>query len=339
MSNTLQQPIVASAFTPSKNTDSAKQKKKPSADVVIKQVIGASTNGLAAASNLAAFVNGNFSTSLGIEQDTLESYSEGLTKFATGLQGLVLGIDTIQKRQLIPAIGFLSEIPIALFTKEEDLWLARGFSQGLGQFQVLMDRRKLIVNGQEQKDKDGKDLYVSDMFNSLGWGDITKTYLKESFGIAKEIIQKPSTLKDISHNLLVTSVGQAIGGVAGVTGFKATGRALRDVFGIGVDFSFITDAKEKFSWFVMAGWTWIVAAVADYVKGIEVVNESIANLTNLSLVSDRGASLLYTIGNISIQGDKDDEASEEKVSLVQELTKQYTGRRELDSKYTASTAA
>ena len=55
---------------------------------------------------------------------------------------------------------------------------------------------------------------------------------------------------------------------------------------------------------VWAGLTWVLAAVADAYKRIPLLSSGISALTNLSLTSDRFASMLYTQANLTMQQKK-----------------------------------
>lgn len=288
--------------------------KKVDQSQLIKEVINVFANGGAAVSNLVTFANGN-KEFLSIPQESLENFSGVLSKVATGVQGVILGIDAYTKRNLIPLLGYIAEIPISIFSSDFDFWVCRGLSQGLGQFQGILDRRRLKINDEEQKiqeittikeeDKivekvEERNIYMSDIMGMSTWGENFKITLKESWGIIKELFTNPKTIKNFSTGLFISSVSQITGMLMTVFGSKNIGPLVRDIAGAGVDVALITD-KKKDALFKTAGYTWVLAAVADYAKRFSFIDNSIKNLTNLSLVSDRLASLLYAHENLNIQ--------------------------------------
>ncbi len=314
-----------------------------------KKVIGCATNGLSVVANTVAFVNGNWNT-FGLDQENIEKYSDVLTKVATGLQGLVLGIDAWEKKTAIPFVGFASEIPIALFSSDFNLWLFRGISQGLGQFQAVMDRLEIQKDGKYLVDCENKPIFVSDLYNVLDWNDIFKITLKECKRVAGEITSDPKSINKLSHGLFLASILQTFGGGLGLAGATSVGALIRDLAGVGVDLALMTDKKEdmsnrkysenytdeisesgefstkingKGSLLKMAGFVWVAAAVVDYAKRVPGFEEQVSNLTNLSLISDRGASLIYTLANIKIQGQEEYEVPEARVNLIEKAATLY----------------
>jgi hypothetical protein len=222
-----------------------------------------------------------------------------------------------------------------------------------------MDRKTIGVGENVRKMLDGfgrEHAYASDLFGHMGWKDIFTTTLKESSEITKELFSKPSSLKNMSHCLFLSSIVQIIGGLLGLCGLSAIGAPLRNVSGMGVDFSLAMDKKTdkpidkitpediaKFkerkknppkepmfnfdSLFVWASFTWITAAVVDQLKRIPFIGEGLSNPTNLSLASDRGASLLYTLENLKIPGSKTISVDNREITpeqLLAELAFGYT---------------
>ncbi len=287
-----------------------------------KKAINYATNGGAALVNLFTFLNANFNFLDGI-QETLETISSIYAKIATGTQGLLLTADKIKTKNVIPIFGFAAEIPIAIFSSSYDLWLNRGLSQGLGQFLAVLDRREIVDDRGEPIVKNGEITLIGSDFNKRGLVKSFTTLCKEIPKLTKELIEKPSRITKLSHSLFVVSTVQTIGALLSFAGLKNLGAPLRNIAGAGVDFSLITDIKPKTirevdgmkivkaetqkrkgldfsSSFVWAGLTWITAAVVDQLKRIPWFEDSVLGLTNLSLASDRGASVLFTNGNMEI---------------------------------------
>ena len=265
-----------------------------------KNALNIASNGTAAGLNFLTFLNGNFHF-FDFIQEKLEAVTDFATRAAVVMQGIVLSIDTWKKKNLIPFLGFALEIPIALFSSGYDLWFNRGISQGLGQFQGVIDRREIIKDGKPVLEG-GKPKYIGGDFSKKGWMASLKTTLKEIPKLASELIKNPLKIANSSHGIFLSSVGQIIGGTLGFLGLTTFGAAIRDIFGTLVDFAFITDKKSPK--FVSAGLTWVLAAVVDLYKRIPFLGSNNWEcLTNLSLTSDRAASLLYTIGNLDIKAE------------------------------------
>ena len=288
-----------------------------------KKAINYVTNGGATLVNAFTFLNANFNFIDGI-QEKLESISGVYTRIATGTQGLILSSDNWVVKNLIPTIGFALEIPIAIFSDSYNLWLYRGLSQGAGQLLTVLDRREVVDEKGKPKIKDGNITLIGNDFTERGGflGSFT-TFFKEVPKLVKELIKEPSIItKKISHSLFVVSTFQIIGALTAMAGFKNIGAPIRNIAGIGVDWSLLTDIKPQDiykpikgmkivkaesqqkkgldfnSLLVWAGMTWITAAVVDQLKRIPGIEDKIAGLTNLALTSDRGASTFLTNANL-----------------------------------------
>lgn len=302
-------------------------------------------NGCASGFNAVKFIAemaGSLSDSL---REKLDLATGVVARIATGTQGFLLTTDTIKYKNLIPLTGFALEVPIAIFSKGDNLWLNRGISQGLGQLYSVMDRREVV-------DKDGEPVIKNNTMKLIG-GKFTNRGYKESFltlcnevpKLIKELIQKPARIAKMSHSLFVVSVAQIFGSALALAGLTGIGATIRNISGACVDWSLISDRKPKIikenddetitvdakhqtgkgldfsSLNVWAGLTWITAAFADQFKHLPQAENIKPALTNLCLTSDRGASLLYTEENLRIRRDKivskldSLKASEAKLSL------------------------
>ena len=282
-------------------------------------------NGGASILNLFAFLNGNLKFMEGI-QEKLEIFTDIYTKTACGIQGLIVAVKTFHTKNIIPLIGNALEIPTAIFSKGFDLWLFRGISQGLKQFYRIIDQREVVdKDGEPIKDKNGNTQVIGGNFSQRGCFKSFTTTIKETPKILSELIKKPANIKNLSHSLTLASVFQIGGALLALLGFKNIGATIRDTAGAGVDFALMTDKNKKnnspstyqsttniektpekkginfSSPFVQAGLTWILASVADWVKRLSFIENLLPNLTNLSLFSDRGASMWFTKGNLEIE--------------------------------------
>ena len=287
-----------------------------------KKVINYATNGGASLFNLFTFLNANFNFIDGI-QEKFEFISGIYSRIATGTQGLLLAADNFVVQNLVSTIGFALEVPIAIFSDPYNLWLYRGLSQGAGQLLTVLDRREIVDEKGEPIEKDGKvTLIGSDFTERGGFIKSFTAFFNEVPKLIKELFEKPSRISKISHSLLVISTSQIIGGLVAMAGFKNIGAPIRNISGIVVDWSFLTDIKPKEvgpringmkvvdaknqkrkgldlnSLVVWAGMTWITAAVVDQLKRIPGVEDKVAGLTNLVMTSDRGASTLMTNANL-----------------------------------------
>ena len=277
-----------------------------------KKTVNILGNGVASALNLITFINTNWRF-MDADHEFLKKASEIWTKVATGSQGLIGTIDLWNKKNIIPLLGNALEVPIAVLSSGYNLWLFRGVSQGLGQFLRAIDQREITG-------KDGKPQIIGGNFKERGWVQGFETTITEIPKMIVEVCAKPSNLSKLSHSLTLTSTFQAIGGTIGLCGFHQVGALIRNISGIGVDFSLMRDEgvtlsdeqKNKAirflgtnlsSIFTKAGWIFIGAAVSDEAKRLPFFADKDVGLSNLSYFFDRGASVLYTIGNLSIKSE------------------------------------
>lgn len=277
----------------------------------LKYWVNITTNGGASVFNLFTFMEGNWGL-LGLNQERLEFWSGFLSKVATGTQGILGMVDTGIKRNIIPLIGFFLEIPVSMFSSDNNLWLYRGLTQGWIQFQGVFKRTVLKIkdNNNEEKEK-----FVGDNWKERGgiWTGI-KTNLhiipktvREIFNDLKITVTRG---KGFPHALLTCSFFQMVGALTALCGFEKTGAGIRDFWGATVDFAFMLDKKpndatnnsqlpdenkNKSASYFPAGIVWVGAAIIDFVKRF---TDRVPNMTQLSLFFDRLASVFFVIANI-----------------------------------------
>ena len=276
-------------------------------------------NGGAAALNLITFFNSIYPIG-SLDQESLEKPTEIWTKFATGSQGFITAIDQYEKKNPVPLVGNLLEIPIAIFSSGRNLWLFRGISQGLGQFFRAIDQREIFdKKGKPVLGANGKPKIIGGDFSRRGWQTGFTTTIQEIPKMLFELIQKPSNFKKLTHSLALASTTQTIGGITALFFHEQIGAIIRNASGIGVDLSFMLDENKdnkkdnkndlKFfglnfsSWFTRAGVAWMGAAVFDEGKRIPGIEKKIPGLNYLVYFFDRGASILYTIGNLNVKSE------------------------------------
>lgn len=295
-------------------------------EIKSKKVLNYITNGGAALLNLTHFINSNWNFS-DFLKDKLGFASSLMTRAAVISQGIILTNETWNAKNLLPLIGSVSELPIALFSSDDNIWFNRGWSQGLGQFYSMIAKRHIKQNGESVFDTEGKPICMNPDFskqNLHGLIESTKVTFRESGKIVSELIKEPKNLLNYSHSIFIASAGQIAGTLLGVFGLTNTGAIIRDVFGTFVDFALTRDDENKkqvagsepqrvkhklfnldfSSTFVWSGLTWVLAAVVDAYKRIPFLSNTQEALTNLSLTSDRFASMLYTEANLNIKQEK-----------------------------------
>ncbi len=302
-----------------------------------KRFINYAGNGVASGLNLIAGANRvfNFSDSI---QEGFEKITGIWTKFATASQGFIAMIDLWQKKNTIPLIGNALEIPIAIFSSIENLWLFRGISQGLGQFYRIIDQREIILNdGKPALNENDKPWIICGNFKKRGFPKSFWITLREIPRLISESFKDFKNLKKLPHALTLASVTQIAGGSIALTGWHNFGALIRDIAGIGVDFALIRDknlenkfdkSKSSIEWkgleltspFVQAGLVWMGAAVADYAKRISFIDEKIPGLNFFSYFFDRGASVRYVEGILG-EGEVPDAEADEVISIYDQLLK------------------
>ena len=294
-----------------------------------KMLLNYAANGGASVFNLLTFLNGNFHFFDGI-QEKLEKFGEIMSRIATGTQGLVLAADTWKTENLIPFFGFLLEIPIAMFTSGNDLWLRRGVPQALGQLYRIIDQREIVDKNGEPILKNGKAQVIEGDFsehgNKLGWWKGFTTTCREMPKLVKEVIDKPSRIHKLTHSLFLASIFQTTGTVLAMFGSVLIGAGIRDAAGVLCDYALMRDENLQNttsgnipetqvnkkrgllgfnfdSVIVRSGIVFTLAAIVDFAKRFQYFFDKINNLTEFSLFFDRGAALMYTIGNLGIKSE------------------------------------
>lgn len=273
-------------------------------------------NGGASVFNLLTFINGNFPFVEPI-QEGLETLSKFYTKCATGTQGFLTAIENYKRENLLPLIGNVLEVPVAIFSSGYNLWLSRGVAQGLSQFQRVFEKRPL-------RDKEGnpiegkfltRDFSKSGDGSRLGWIGGLKTVCKEIPKILRELFQDPlNKIKDSTHLMFFFSLWQIIGASIGFTGLNKLGSGIRNLGGAAVDIALMQDKsietqsdsvsklnsnKKSKTDYAISGSIWIGSEIVDFLKRFDFFSDRINNLTNLSLFFDRFAATFMTRGNLA----------------------------------------
>jgi len=285
-------------------------------DTKTKRVLNYLGNGLSSASSLFTFLNGNLNWFDSI-QEKLESLSETLSKFALTTIGCIGTIDLWQKKNPFSCLGYALLIPISLLTKGYDSWVARGFSYGACNAVVIIDRREVMdEKGEPVLDKNKNIQTMSGDFSKKSWSKGFTTTYKESFKMLKELYNKPSRIKDFSHALLVTTLFQMLGPIPGLFGYKATEAVIRNISSVVGDAALLLDKKDSHtssqksnilnlkSPIVQSSVLWICTATIDLLKRFDFISNNVNNLTELSSLFDRSASIRFTQGVLSIKESK-----------------------------------
>ncbi len=273
------------------------------------------SNGVALSTNLITFLEGNLGF-FGADTEKLEKASTFFSKIATATQGILGTADTWSKKNLIPLLGFALEVPIAIFSEGHNLWLGRGLSQGIGQFQGVFDR--ILVKDENNKpiikNSEGDYKTLSDQFIEKGFMDSLKTGIKESSKLFKNLITNPKQCVDFAHMTFLCTFLQVGGALLAFAGLDKLGAGVRDLGGGAVDVAFMLDKKDKYRdpvihaanpdkkkeiSYVPAGSIWIGSAVIDFLKRFDFFESRFKHLTQLSLFFDRAAAIFYSIANFA----------------------------------------
>ncbi len=280
-----------------------------------KGAINIASNALGLSTNLLAFVEGNLGL-FGFDVERFEKVSTFFAKFATAAQGVLGTADTWSKKNLIPLLGFALEVPIAIFSEGHNLWLGRGLSQGIGQFQGVFDR--ILVKDENNKpivkNEFGDYKTLSDQFIEKGFMDSITTGLKEAGNLFKNLITKPKECIDFAHMTFLCTFMQVGGALLAFAGMDKLGAGIRDFGGGAVDVAFMLDKKDKYRdqtiaaknpikpkdvSYVPAGSVWIGSAIVDFLKRFEFFDSRFKNLTQLSFFFDRAAAIFYSMANFA----------------------------------------
>ncbi|GEM_PF-4212334 len=271
-------------------------------------------NGIASAANLLTTLNGNLFAGNSL-QEGLETTSAFCSKTATAVQGLLNGIIAFEKKNLLAMIGGLLELPIAFSVKGFNLFLARGISAGLNQFDSIISRT--IKQG-----KDGKFIEIAgkkqhyDSFKKEGWIEGLKIIGKNFPRLIKELYPNPFKSSELfPRTFLLCSIFMILGPIislAGnfVPGLYKLGATVRHVFGGLAAVSLTTDKKTNtnikqqkegkakgISKYAASGIFWVLAAIPDVLKHYDFFSDRIKNGTELALCFDRLGGFFFIRGN------------------------------------------
>lgn len=309
-----------------------------------KNVINWASNSFSAVCSIIAFVCGNFIKSGGGLQEKLNCLSEVSQRIGIFLSGVPGTADMFQKKNFFATIGYFSYFPVSIFTKGYELWLARGVSSSLINSILVLNQREANVNerGDPVPDTNGKIQYLTGDFgdkpyrgfleNIKDWKTWKKScmlMLQEGWKMLKELCKKPSNIKKFTHSVLVTSIIQLISpGIGFIGGPKKLEAFVRNTAGIGSYIALALDASnkrnssreknnnaEKSTWEILKSidlksptvWSSIcriITSVVDFFKRFEFVSGRITNLTDISLMLDRIASMFYSQGVFNIKNGK-----------------------------------
>lgn len=281
-----------------------------------KEIINYVSNGTSSACSLFAFLNGNFNFINNI-QEKLEPLSEWLSKVAFSIVSLSGSVDFWQKKNILPLIGYLIAAPTAALSSGYNFWLSLGLSSGLSNFIVITDQREIVdKNGEPILDKDGNTQIINGDFGKRGWWFGFSTTLKESFKMIKELFQKPSRIKKISHSILIGSLVEMLGPIIGLFGLKTVGSAIRNTATVACEASmmlhkeldergkskrnngFMIDLKSSIA---QSGLLWVATSLIDLLKRFDYFSSKVNNLTHLALFLDRLASIRFNQGVLNIK--------------------------------------
>ena len=177
--------------------------------------VGAITNGF-------IFLNGNFNF-FDIDNETMEKVGNFFARLGTFARGFTGSLDCYFKNNLIPWIGNVLELPIAVLTSGEKLWLARGLSQSVRQIQGLIKNR--FIEEVTLPDNT-KARLKTDNFNKHGISmkDGALYSLKEIKKVFRELFTNPLEKKNLFSNTLIScSTLQFIGPIIAFSGLYKLG--------------------------------------------------------------------------------------------------------------------
>ncbi len=286
----------------------------------IKEKINYIANGSSSVSNLLTFLNGNFHF-LDSAQEKLETASEFLTKFAYAKISALGAMDLWGKKNLFPFLGYALSVPIGLFSSGYNLWVSNGITSGLINFLIIMDQREIVDSkGEPILDKNKNLKVVNGDFGNRGWTNSFTTTLNESTKIIKELLDKPSRIKKISHAAFVASIFQISTPIFGFLGLERIESFVRNASTAAVEGSMMlhkniknnSDSSSSLdnkriinlkSPVAQSGLLWVGTSIVDFLKRFDYFSEKINNLTQLSFFFDRAASIRFTHGLFEIKKD------------------------------------
>lgn len=253
-----------------------------------------------AIANFAIFAGANLNLFEASEEGLLVKTGNFLARIATAARGVTGAVDCYIKNNLIPLIGSVLEPVVSLFVKSGYyLWLARGFPQSIRQVQAYTKRL-----GSEFKTSDGKTIKLSskdgDNFANYGISTIdgfTNT-LREMGKSVKELARTPFKKEGFfSRAMIACASFQFLGPVVALLGLHKLGALFRDTGGVLVDAIYMTDKDKDTPSYVIPGSCWMGAAIADYAKLWQPIDDTVKNLTQFSNGLDQIAGILESRAN------------------------------------------
>ena len=301
-----------------------------------KNIINWTSNGASALCSTVAFLCGNFfkpSSAIQEKLDFVSEISQRVGIFLSGLPGTAAGF---QMKNFFGALGYFSYLPVALFTKGYELWLARGVSSSLINSVLITNQREKNVDdkGNPIPDSKGNIKHLSGNFKKKGWWEGFKITVRESTKMIRELFKNPSNIKKFTHSTLITSIVQLLSPVIGFVGApKKLEAFIRNAAGIGSQVALALDGSNKKnstqakdnnakksileilktidfkSPTVWSSLCRIATSVIDFIKRFDFISSRVTNLTDVSLMLDRIASMFYSQGIFNVDSDDEEEAS------------------------------
>ena len=279
-----------------------------------KRIINYAANGSAVIVSLITFANGNLHIYDPIQGD-LEVTSEFLSKAAFSTVHLIGAVALYEKKNFFPFVGYALGVPIGLLASGYNLLASIGIVSGLINLIVVIDQREVVDdNGNPIPDESGQTQVINGDFSDRGWRASFTTTLKEGKKMICELYNKPSRIKKISHAVFISGLVQIAGSLLKLCGFTNLGAYMTDTGTVASETSLLlhknnTNSEQKKgidlkSPIVQAGLLWNGAAIVDALKRLPLIFlEKISNLTELSLLLNRLASLKWTQGILNIKTD------------------------------------
>lgn len=297
---------------PSAN-NSAVRRKEPMVSDSLKKNLNLSFNGLSAGMNLASCGLANF----GIENsftDVFNNLTQISTRCATGAQGAINATIAYEKKSLISMAGALLELPISGFAPWYELFLARGVSAGLNQYESMIESIPIKNYGKQVKDSKGNKLFYKD-FTDVGWWQGVKLSLGHIPELTKELFKTPFKKEGLFPRLNHLCSAGMIAGPLIFPFLPKVGAPVRDFFGSAEAIALMTHSekedpnsnkenrpkKMKFSNYSLSGIVWTLGGISDFAKRVPFIGERVQKATEFSLFLDRIGAIFFILGN---QGDK-----------------------------------
>ncbi len=252
----------------------------------------------ASITNLFVFLNNNINF-FNVDSESSEKVGNFFARLGVVVRGITGGLDSFNKNNLLPFLGFMGEIISGLFIGGDNLWLARGIAQGTHQSQGIIKRRGIKVT------KDGKEITLGkndgDNFKKykIKRGEGLWLTIKELGKIIKELFTNPFNKEQLfSHSVFTCSLGMIVGPLIYLSGLKKLGAGIRDFGGAAVDWGYMIDKREKDEpSFIPCGTVWNGSALVDFIKRFDFFTSKLKSLTQLSLFFDGIAAAYYANAN------------------------------------------